>query len=129
MEILRLCPNAGELDIRILATDLDPVSLRTASDAVYAASERERIPDDLVARFFETAPGGKDVRPVSELRDLITYAELNLIGPWPMERAFDVIFCRNVVIYFDKSTQADLWPRFADALLPHGKLFIGHSER
>ncbi|MEO1748742.1 MAG: CheR family methyltransferase, partial [Pseudomonadota bacterium] len=77
----------------------------------------------------EPADDGKNLRAISELRDLITYAELNLIGEWPMERPFDVIFCRNVVIYFDNPTQATLWPRFANALHRKGLLFIGHSER
>ncbi|MEO0372487.1 MAG: protein-glutamate O-methyltransferase [Pseudomonadota bacterium] len=127
MEVLRLCPEAPGLDIRILATDLDPECLQIASHAVYETSEVTRMPDDLAARFFE--PGGHGMRAVPVLRNLITYAELNLVGHWPMERAFDIIFCRNVVIYFDKATQGELWPRFADALLPGGMLFIGHSER
>ncbi len=129
IEVVRLCPEALDLDIRILASDLDPTSLRTACEGVYARSEFDRMPDSISSRYFETSGDGAMKRATAELRNLITYAELNLIGPWPMERAFDVIFCRNVVIYFDKATQAELWPRFADALSPGGMLFIGHSER
>lgn len=130
VEILRQCPDARDLDIRILASDLDPVSLRMASDAIYDSTEIvDRVPPDLAALYFEQVDDGKSMRARPVLRDLITYAELNLVGPWPMERSFDVIFCRNVVIYFDKDTQADLWPRFADALMQGGMLFIGHSER
>ncbi|MEM7731713.1 MAG: protein-glutamate O-methyltransferase [Pseudomonadota bacterium] len=129
IELLRLCPDAQDLDIRILASDLDPNSLQTASEALYVDAEIARMPKDIASHYFEPADCGRGKRAVAKLRDLITYAELNLVGPWPMERRFDVIFCRNVVIYFDKATQTELWPRFADALLPGGMLFIGHSER
>lgn len=129
IELLRQCPEAPDLDFRILGTDLDPLSLTRASQAVYSALEADRIPQEIQARYFELSSDGKTLCATPRLRDLITYAELNLVGPWPMERAFDVIFCRNVVIYFDLATQSDLWPRFAEALLPGGMLFIGHSER
>ena len=64
-----------------------------------------------------------------ELRALVTFNELNLIGDWPMKGRFDVIFCRNVAIYFEDDTQARLWSRFAPLLQPGGTLYIGHSER
>ncbi|MEL6118310.1 MAG: protein-glutamate O-methyltransferase [Pseudomonadota bacterium] len=129
METLKLCPQASDLDLRILGTDLDPVSLQTARRASYDASSISNLTTQDQGQFFEPADDGKNLRAISELRDLITYAELNLIGEWPMERPFDVIFCRNVVIYFDNPTQATLWPRFANALHRKGSLFIGHSER
>ena len=78
-------------------------------------------------RFTTTTPGG--VRMNDELRGLIRFGELNLIGEWPMKGKFDVIFCRNVAIYFDDDTQARLWSRFAPLLSPGGALYIGHSER
>jgi chemotaxis protein methyltransferase CheR len=64
-----------------------------------------------------------------EMRRLVSFRELNLIGHWPMKGQFDVIFCRNVVIYFDDETQARVWSRFAELMVPGGTLFIGHSER
>lgn len=62
-------------------------------------------------------------------RALISFKQLNLIGAWPMRGQFDVVFCRNVVIYFEEETQAFLWNRFRDVLMPGGHLYVGHSER
>ncbi len=67
-------------------------------------------------------------RHADELKNLITFKQLNLLDPWPMKGPFDVIFCRNVVIYFDKATQRGLFDRMADLQEPGGWLFIGHSE-
>jgi len=62
------------------------------------------------------------------LRSLVSFKPLNLLSDWPMSGPFDVVFCRNVVIYFDKPTQAQLFSRIADLLKPNGWLYIGHSE-
>jgi len=62
-------------------------------------------------------------------RDLVSFRELNLMGQWPMKGPFDIIFCRNVVIYFEEETQARIWSRYAPLLSPGGRLYIGHSER
>jgi chemotaxis protein methyltransferase CheR len=64
-----------------------------------------------------------------EVRSLVTFNELNLIGQWPMRGRFDVIFCRNVVIYFEDDTQSRVWTRLGQMLRPGGYLYIGHSER
>ena len=73
-----------------------------------------------------TKLGQVKVRP--ELKSRICFRQLNLMGPWPMHGPFQVIFCRNVVIYFDKVIQKQLFQRFADIMAPEGYLFIGHSE-
>lgn len=128
MEALRLDPGVGERDFRILATDIDPVILDVAREAVYPGDAVHGVPAPLRPDFFEKTPEGQ-YRVRQRLRKLVTFRELNLIGPWPMKRPFDVIFCRNVVIYFNEVTQRGLWPRFQSALAPGGTIFLGHSER
>jgi chemotaxis protein methyltransferase CheR len=89
------------------------------------------IPADLRTRGFDRVDGphGPAWRVKDEARALVSFRELNLIGDWPMKGRFDVIFCRNVVIYFEEATQARVWSRFAPLLEPGGTLYIGHSER
>lgn len=124
--ILDLCPEAGKLDIRVLATDVDPQILAKAEAGVYPEEERKALPE-FPRRLVEPVPGGFSI--AAKARDLIRFGQLNLMHDWPMRGTFDVIFCRNVAIYFDKPTQARLWQRFAGLLPPGGHLFIGHSER
>jgi chemotaxis protein methyltransferase CheR len=82
-----------------------------------------------VKRWFPPAAGRADHCAASaELKELITFKQLNLLDPWPMKGPFDIIFCRNVVIYFDKDTQRGLFDRMAGLQEPGGWLFIGHSE-
>lgn len=128
MTVLQTWPDAAKFDLRILATDIDHMVLQKASEGVYAQSAIETLPEQWKARFFKVAsPGQWAVRP--EVRQLIAFRELNLMKPWPFSGRFDVIFCRNVVIYFDQDTQNALWPRFEEACMPGGTLFVGHSER
>jgi len=122
-------PEAGRADLRILATDIDFNVLKTARAGVYGLAETARVPDDWKERFFEDMPDSGRIRVRAPLRDLVTFRELNLIKPWPFSGKFDVIFCRNVVIYFDQATQNHLWPRFEEVCQPGGTLFVGHSER
>lgn len=124
--LLDLCPEAGSLDIRILASDVDPQILQTAEAGSYSHEEGKSLPD-YARRMIDPAPGGFSIG--AKARALVKFGPLNLIGEWPMRGPFDVIFCRNVAIYFDKDTQSRLWNRFAGLLPPGGYLFIGHSER
>jgi chemotaxis protein methyltransferase CheR len=128
MTVLRRLPDAASRDIRILATDIDQTALARAIRGRYTPSQLESVPPNDQRRYFQPTEGG-DMEAGAELRALVTFRPLNLIGAWPIQKAFDVIFCRNVVIYFDGETQAALWPRFRQALTPDGVLFIGHSER
>jgi chemotaxis protein methyltransferase CheR len=79
-------------------------------------------------RFFIRNRNSKQVKVKPEVRELITFKQLNLMHEWPMKGPFDLIFCRNVVIYFNKDTQKALFKRFADLTMDKGYLFIGHSE-
>ncbi|MDT8856016.1 protein-glutamate O-methyltransferase [Paracoccaceae bacterium Fryx2] len=125
--LLDLCPEAGRLDIRILASDADPAILRRAEAGVYPAEEMKALPV-AARRLTDPAPNGAfAIAP--KARALVRFGALNLMQAWPMRGPFDIIFCRNVAIYFDKDTQSRLWHRFAGLIPEGGHLFIGHSER
>jgi chemotaxis protein methyltransferase CheR len=116
-------------DVKVLATDIDSSVLAQAASAVYAANRQQGIGEARLRRWFTTSGCAQgEARAKDELRDIIRFAPLNLLGEWPFAGPFDGIFCRNVVIYFDKPTQGRLFNRYADKLAPHGNLFIGHSE-
>lgn len=127
--VLDLCPEAAKLDVRILASDVDPAILRRAQDGVYPAEELKAIPAAMRERFIAQDSAALTFRVNDRARAIVRFAELNLMSDWPMRGPFDVIFCRNVAIYFDKQTQARLWQRFAALTPPGGYLFLGHSER
>lgn len=125
--VLDACPEASRMNIKILATDVDPQMIANAKRAHYDDDQAEAIPDEYKSLMVRNTATGFEMKP--ELRALVTFGELNLIEDWPMRRRFDVIFCRNAAIYFDKPTQSQLWQRFADTLQDNGHLMIGHSER
>ncbi len=117
-------------DCRILATDLDTEVLAQAASGIYEADGLDGVSEARRQRFFVNGSGQNagHVRAQDALRALIAFRQLNLMGPWPMKGPFDVVFCRNVVIYFDKATQRRLFDRFAELITDGGLLFIGHSE-
>ena len=117
--------------VKILATDLDTNVLAKAQEGVYPMERLEKLPSDAIKRFFlkgtGTQAGMARVRP--ELRNMITFRQLNLLHTsWPIRGPFDAIFCRNVMIYFDKPTQHKILQQFVPLLRPDGQLFVGHSE-
>ena len=128
MTILSLMPEAVDKDVKILATDIDPNMVAEGRGGAYAPHLLEGIPDAFRKRWTSNAGDGR-VKMHEDLRSLITFNELNLIGDWPMKGQFDAIFCRNVAIYFEDDTQARLWSRFAPLNHVNGALYIGHSER
>ena len=129
MLITALEPKAADLDIRILATDIDPKVLTTAKQAVYEAASLATLPDFYEKTLKATRESdGRLVMPQT-VRRLVTFRQLNLHAAWPMKGRFDAILCRNVLIYFDFAHQSALWPRFRACLDPEGWLFLGHSER
>lgn len=131
LTLLSVIPEAPRLDVRILATDIDPVVVETARAGVYSEEAVSAIPAALRDKWMsrERENGRTIWRVGAEMRSLIAFNTLNLIGEWPMRGKFDAIFCRNVVIYFEEHTQARIWTRFRSFLHPHGRLYIGHSER
>ncbi len=127
--VLSALPEAANLDVKILATDIDPNMVAEGRAGIYREEAVAPVPLDLRRRWFKKAPVEGAWEVADELRALVSFRELNLIGDWPMKGRFDAIFCRNVVIYFDEPTQERIWSRFAPLLEPRGTLYIGHSER
>jgi len=117
-------------DARILATDLDTKVLEKASGGVYEQQRVEGLSKARQQRWIKKGSGSNEgkVRVSPELQELITFKQLNLMNDWPMSGPFDLIFCRNVVIYFNKPTQQVLFDRYAELLAEDGHLFLGHSE-
>ena len=113
---------------RILATDISDRVLTRARAAEYDREQLSPVPFELADRYLQpgSAPGRLTIAP--ELRRMVRFARLNLMGPWPMKGPFEVIFCRNVMIYFDTPTRQTLVQRFTDLLAPGGYLMTGHSE-
>ena len=118
----------SDWDVKLLATDLDSEVLETAREAVYSATEVEGLEERTIKNYFQRGSDGKDVKVKDKVKQFIHFKRLNLLETWPMTGPFDFIFCRNVVIYFDKPTQKVLFDRYADLLEVGGYLFIGHSE-
>jgi chemotaxis protein methyltransferase CheR len=131
LTVLDVFPDAARYDIRILASDIDPNIITKAKAGIYREDAVSPIPPTIRERFMarERDGGDKMWRVKDEARALITFRELNLIAPWPMKGQFDIIFCRNVVIYFEEDTQILLWNKFKNILTREGRLCIGHSER
>jgi chemotaxis protein methyltransferase CheR len=130
MTVAETLKDPGRWDLRILATDLDTDVLATAERGVYSADRLRSISGERRARFFQSEPDSdtQQYRVAPELRRLISFRPLNLMHELPMKGPLDVIFCRNVVIYFDKETQRELFARMARLQRPGDLLFLGHSE-
>lgn len=124
-------PSSENRDVRILATDISSRILKKAQRGVYTESEMEGLKAARRARYFSASGVGDGARCYSvkpQISGMIKYSRLNLMGSWPMKGPFNVIFCRNVMIYFDRATQRRLIDRFWRYLDTGGYLFVGHSE-
>jgi len=119
-----------QVDAKILATDLSPQALEAARKGVYPVDRLGGVSDARRKRWFLRGEGSFDgfVQVHPRLRELVTIQPLNLLHEWPMHGKFDAIFCRNVVIYFDKPTKQRLFSRYAGMLESQAYLFLGHSE-
>lgn len=130
MTLAEVIPKIANWDVKILATDLDANVVQHAQEGVYTRERISGLEQTRQKRWFRLGKGDNAgmVKVKPELQELIVFKRLNLLHDWPMNGPFDVIFCRNVVIYFDKRTQSQLFERYANILTPGGHLFIGHSE-
>lgn len=122
MTLKEAIPAVDRLDCKILATDIDTTMLEKGRRGEYPDDWLEKIPAPLRKKYVN----GRQM--VAALREMIAFKALNLLDNWPFSGPFDAVFCRNVVIYFDKETQRVLFDRIADKLSPEGYLYIGHSE-
>ena len=129
---MTLLDNAQKIpgwDVRILATDIDTDILAKAQAGVYARDDMKSVSPAFMRAFVESGAGEPEHHRISDrVRAHVVFKQLNLHEPWPMRGPFDAIFCRNVVIYFDKPTQCALFNRFADILRDGSFLYLGHSE-
>jgi len=117
-------------DAKVIATDLDSNVVNTGQRGVYKDDRLKGVSEERKKRWFLKGSGSQEgyVKVKPELQDIIEFGQLNLMDEWPLKDAIDVIFCRNVVIYFDKPTQSKLFNRYAERMPNNGHLFIGHSE-
>ncbi|WBU61220.1 CheR family methyltransferase [Paracoccus albus] len=117
---------------QILATDIDVAILRKAEVGIYTRKELMALPPAFLGRsFFSSIRNAQsdEMQLQHKIRNMVKFQNLNLNSSWAMPVQFDIIFCRNVAIYFSQTTQERLWRRFVTALRPGGWLLIGHAER
>lgn len=130
MTVRSIIPANSGWDVKILATDLDTNMVERGSKGIYTEERVTGLSSQNMKKWVKKGKGDTAgmVKMDDRLQDMITFKQLNLMHEWPMKGPFDLIFCRNVVIYFNKETQAILFDRYADLLVNDGHLFIGHSE-
>ncbi|HEY6641036.1 protein-glutamate O-methyltransferase CheR [Povalibacter sp.] len=130
MVLTEVMPPGIRWDTKILATDIDSEVIAFAQRGIYPLDRLEAVPQERLRRCFRKGVGANAgqalVQP--DIARLITFRTLNLMQNWPVSGPFDVIFCRNVMIYFDQPTRERMVSRFAALLAPDGYLCLGHSE-
>jgi chemotaxis protein methyltransferase CheR len=114
------------LKIRVLATDIDTNVLAAAQEGVYRPSVLKDMPRAYFLRYFTS--DGELYRVNQEIRDMVSFRSFNLMNPFPFHHRFDIVFCRNVMIYFNQETQTELIRKIHASLNTGGLMFIGHSE-
>lgn len=130
LSVLALLPDAAKYDVKILATDIDPNMIAFGEAGLYDAVLMADIPAEMGRRWFAPAKDRPECFAAGpELRKLVSFRKMNLIGDWPMQGRFQAIFCRNVVIYFDDPTKTKIWDRMVRLMASEAALYIGHSER
>ena len=127
MVLRETLPNFAAWNVSILATDISDAAIAQASRGWYAAHEIDRgMRASLLPKYFQSQQGGWQVK--DEIRGMVSFQRRNLLQPFTELGTFDVIFCRNVAIYFDAARRRDLFLRLADRLAPGGAIFVGSSE-
>jgi chemotaxis protein methyltransferase CheR len=124
--LAKLKPESLRWEVRLLATDISTKMIAIARAGVYSAEHIARVPTAYRKKYF--APRDQQYVVSDALRHIVSFRHLNLMDAWPFKGPFDVLFCRNVMIYFDHPTQQKLVDRFWSCLRPGGLLFTGHSE-
>ncbi len=122
--------DAAPYRARVLASDLSPRALAGARAAVYRTQRMEEVPPQAFLKYFEKRPGlpRGSARIVAPLRQIVEIRQLNLLDPLVGGQLFDFIFCRNVMIYFDRRVQQRVVEMLEQHLMPGGYLFVSHSE-
>ena len=131
LTILSLMPEAFSLDIKVLATDINQEVIHAGVAGIYRAEDIANVDRALCSKWMRPVNkrGVQHYQLDEVVRGLVTFRLLNLAGNWPMRGSFQVIFCRNVVIYFDSQTQIEIWNRMMPLLDLNGTIYAGHSER
>lgn len=130
MCLREMIPRNSGWDVKVLATDLDSNMVNRGKNGIYTSERVEGLDERRLKKWVNRGKESNSdkVRMHPELREMITFKQLNLMHDWPMKGPFDFMFCRNVVIYFNKDTQRELFERYANILADNAYLFIGHSE-
>jgi chemotaxis protein methyltransferase CheR len=130
MLLLEHFPEGSGWELSILATDISTTALERAQTGVWPVARKKEIPDLLLRRYMLRGTGPEEgfMRAGDAIRSLITFSRLNLSAAAPMGAGFDLIFCRNVLIYFGAESRKRAIQRLFDSLEPHGYLFVGHAE-
>ena len=130
ISLAQAIPDFTNWDIKILATDLDSSVVKTAAEGVYDKRKLDGVDGTILNKYFMQGESNNTgfVKVIPELVNLIEFKQQNLLHKWPLIDRMDFIFCRNVVIYFDRATKNKLVDRYADLLVEGGYLFMGHSE-
>ncbi len=128
--LMEALPDIEKADVKILATDISERMIAKAREGIYEQETLKPLPSQLCHKYFRCSSQSQPRRYQAQARvqALVSFAMLNLMEEWPMSGPFDVIFCRNVMIYFDKPTQERLVRRFWPLLKEGGHLMVGHSE-
>lgn len=130
MVIYKHLPKNLHDKVKILATDIDTNMLNTGKNGIYARQHLDTIPEDYQRQFkdLKKSEDNKEIVMPDALKAMVHFKYLNLQHEWPIRKKFDVIFCRNVMIYFDRETRNNLIDRYVKQLKDQAYLFLGHAE-